>query len=52
MQAPTQHHFQLLKRARRYVKGTVDLGMRIRSVSSGNLYAFADVDWGGCPLTR
>ena len=52
MHAPSNANFRELKRVLRYVKGTVDLGMHIHSNSSSNLYAFANVDWACCPLTR
>ena len=52
MHAPSNSHFRLMKRVLRYLKGTIELGMRIHASSSSNLYAFVDADWAGCPLTR
>ncbi|KAK3000614.1 hypothetical protein RJ639_020822 [Escallonia herrerae] len=44
MHHPTQAAFQLMKRILRYVKGTTQLGLQIRSASSLDLYAFCDAD--------
>ncbi|KAK2991573.1 hypothetical protein RJ640_013833 [Escallonia rubra] len=52
MHRPTQAAFQLMKRILRYVKGTTQLGLQIRSASSLDLYAFYDADWAGCPSSR
>ncbi|KAK2972647.1 hypothetical protein RJ640_003025 [Escallonia rubra] len=52
MHRPTQAAFQLMKRILRYVKGTTQLGLQIRSASSLDLYAFCDADWAGCPFSR
>jgi hypothetical protein len=52
MHAPTNAHYQMVKRILRYVKGTLSLGVRILRESSLDLYAFSDVDWVGCPTTR
>lgn len=52
MHAPTIAHFQMVKRILRYVRGTLDLHLFLRSRSSLDLFAFADADWAGCKLTR
>uniref|UniRef100_A0A2N9GS34 Reverse transcriptase Ty1/copia-type domain-containing protein n=1 Tax=Fagus sylvatica TaxID=28930 RepID=A0A2N9GS34_FAGSY len=52
MHAPTNAHYQMVKRILRYVKGTLSLGVRILRESSLDLYAFSDADWAGCPTTR
>ena len=51
MQEPYSSHFQGVKRILRYIKGTMDYGLRVLSQSSLNLYVFSDADWAGCPLT-
>jgi hypothetical protein len=52
MHAPTNEHFQMVKRILRYVKGTRSLGVRILRHSSLDLFAFSDADWAGCPITQ
>uniref|UniRef100_A0A2N9H082 Uncharacterized protein n=1 Tax=Fagus sylvatica TaxID=28930 RepID=A0A2N9H082_FAGSY len=52
MHAPTNEHFQMVKRILRYVKGTLSLGVRILRHSSLDLFAFSDADWAGCLVTR
>ncbi|XP_030446065.2 uncharacterized mitochondrial protein AtMg00810-like [Syzygium oleosum] len=52
MQQPTVGDFHKLKRVLRYVKGTIHLGIFIRSHSSVTLYGFSDADWAGCVDTR
>ncbi|KAK2982256.1 hypothetical protein RJ640_016386 [Escallonia rubra] len=42
----------LMKRILRFVKGTTQVGLQIRSASSLDLYAFCDADWAGCPSSR
>ena len=42
----------MVKRILRYVKGTVSLGVRILFHSRLDLFAFSNVDWAGCPITR
>ncbi|XP_060202913.1 uncharacterized mitochondrial protein AtMg00810-like [Lycium barbarum] len=49
---PNSVHLQAVKRMVRYVKGTIDHGLRIISHSSFRLYGFSDVDWAGCTITR
>ncbi|XP_019260709.1 PREDICTED: uncharacterized protein LOC109238682 [Nicotiana attenuata] len=49
---PNSMHLQAIKRILRYVKGTIDHGLRIISQSSFRLYGFSDVDWAGCAITR
>ncbi|XP_058191984.1 uncharacterized mitochondrial protein AtMg00810-like [Rhododendron vialii] len=44
MHAPTEFHFQLVKRILRYVHGTLDQGLRLLSSKSLELYAFSDAD--------
>ncbi|KAJ0727195.1 putative RNA-directed DNA polymerase [Helianthus annuus] len=64
MHAPTENHWTAVKRILRYLKGTTDLGLRIRHDSGSILHAFTDVhwtnsvqaysdsDWAGCPVDR
>ncbi|XP_031102077.1 uncharacterized protein LOC116005983, partial [Ipomoea triloba] len=52
MHAPTTAHWEQLKRVLRYVKCTMSLGLRLRKSSSGELHAFSDSDWAGCPTDR
>lgn len=52
IEIPTVGHFEAVKRILRYLAGTVDVGFRILSCSTLNLYAFSNADWAGCPITR
>ncbi|KAJ0581064.1 putative RNA-directed DNA polymerase [Helianthus annuus] len=68
MHAPTENHWTAVKRILRYLKGTTDLGLRIRHNSGSLLHAFTDADWNssisssvqaysdsdwaGCPIDR
>ncbi|XP_020262193.1 uncharacterized protein LOC109838136 [Asparagus officinalis] len=52
MQAPTNAHYQMVKRILRYVKGSLSHGMRILAHSTLDLYEFSDADWAGCKETR
>ncbi|XP_060176184.1 uncharacterized mitochondrial protein AtMg00810-like [Lycium barbarum] len=52
MQNPNSVHLQAVKRIMRYVKGTIDHGLRIISHSSFRIYGFSDADWAGCALTK
>ncbi|XP_020532438.2 uncharacterized mitochondrial protein AtMg00810-like [Jatropha curcas] len=47
MHAPTQNHFQALKRVMRYLKGTIYYGLFLRRHSAHKLTTFSDSDWGG-----
>lgn len=51
MQAPTDEHFQAVKRILRYVKGTLQFGLRILARSPLSLYGFSYGDWRGCART-
>ncbi|KAK2986127.1 hypothetical protein RJ640_024676 [Escallonia rubra] len=48
----SDYAFLLVKRILRYIRGTLDYGIRLLARSTFDLYAFSDADWGGCPLTR
>ncbi|XP_019199896.1 PREDICTED: uncharacterized protein LOC109193509 [Ipomoea nil] len=52
MQSPTTTDWSLMKRVLRYVKGTLGLGLRIRSSLSSAVHAFSDSDWAGNPDDR
>ncbi|XP_031282077.1 uncharacterized protein LOC116140606 [Pistacia vera] len=52
MHAPTEDHFNALKRILRYVKGTVHHGLQLHRTSSCELLAYSDADWAGCLDTR
>ncbi|XP_043694021.1 uncharacterized mitochondrial protein AtMg00810-like [Telopea speciosissima] len=52
MHAPSMAHFGMVKRILRYVRGTLDQGLRIVRNSTMDLYAFSNSDWAGCYLIR
>ncbi|CAH9112472.1 unnamed protein product [Cuscuta epithymum] len=47
MHAPTETHWQGVKRILRYLKGTLDHGLFLRRSSPLTLSVFSDSDWGG-----
>ncbi|CAN1348021.1 Retrovirus-related Pol polyprotein from transposon RE2 [Linum perenne] len=52
MHAPTDTDWHRLKRALRYLRGTAEHGLYIRSSSSHILQGFSDADWGGDSADR
>lgn len=52
MQNPNIINLQEVKTILRYVKETIDHGLRIISQSSFKLYGFSDADYAGCATTR
>ncbi|XP_019154619.1 PREDICTED: uncharacterized protein LOC109151156 [Ipomoea nil] len=44
MHAPTNDNLALLKRVLRYVKGTIDHGLRLAASSSDDIHAYSDSD--------
>lgn len=52
MHDPRESHLTALKRILRYVRGTMELGLHIRTSSSHDLVAYSDADWARCPDTR
>ncbi|XP_071925747.1 secreted RxLR effector protein 161-like [Coffea arabica] len=48
MHCASEIHFQAAKRILRYVKGTVDYGIRFSQVKNFNFHGFSDSDWAGC----
>jgi hypothetical protein len=51
MHAPTDTHFQLIKRIVRYIRGTSSYGLQLHRDSSHDLVAYPDMDWACCPDT-
>ena len=45
---PTEDHWEAVKRILRYVKGTLDMGLRIRKSRFTGVSIFTDADWAGC----
>ncbi|GKA17967.1 retrotransposon protein, putative, ty1-copia subclass [Tanacetum coccineum] len=45
---PTNIHWEAVKRILRYIKGTINTGLRIRKSNSTLLSVFTDADWAGC----
>ncbi|XP_066319578.1 uncharacterized mitochondrial protein AtMg00810-like [Miscanthus floridulus] len=52
MHKPRAAHWNLVKRILRYLRGTIDHGLRISVSSTTDLKAYSDADWAGCPDTR
>ncbi|XP_019200282.1 PREDICTED: uncharacterized protein LOC109193910 [Ipomoea nil] len=52
MHSPTTDHWALVKRVLRYIKGTLNYGLRLSPSSSTTIHAFSDSDWAGCPIDR
>ncbi|GJT76906.1 ribonuclease H-like domain-containing protein [Tanacetum coccineum] len=52
MHDPRKPHFAALKRVKRYVKGTLDLGFHVYASATTSLMGYTDADWAGCPSTR
>jgi histone deacetylase 1/2 len=44
---PTDQHWEAVKRILRYVKGTLDTGLRIRKSNLTGVSIFTDADWAG-----
>ncbi|KAH9656592.1 retrovirus-related pol polyprotein from transposon RE1 [Citrus sinensis] len=51
-QQPTKANLQAVKRILRYLKGTLNFGLRYLKQSSLTLYGFSYSDRASCPLTR
>jgi histone deacetylase 1/2 len=52
MHAPHDIHVAMLKRVLRYIKGTPQIGIQLRAMTSPTLTAYSDADWLGCPDIR
>ena len=48
MHCASEIHFQGAKRILRYVKGTVDYGIKFSQVKNFRLHGYSDSDWAGC----
>jgi hypothetical protein len=48
LHCPTTVHLIAVKRILRFVKGTIDMGLKIVKSSSNLVSGFSDVDWAGC----
>ncbi|KAM0014531.1 putative RNA-directed DNA polymerase [Helianthus debilis subsp. tardiflorus] len=46
MHSPREPHFAFLERILQYIKGTLDLGLRLSATPSASLTAYSDADWG------
>ncbi|WVZ49453.1 LOW QUALITY PROTEIN: hypothetical protein U9M48_000815 [Paspalum notatum var. saurae] len=49
---PTDAHWAAVKRILRYIKGTLDQGLKVQKSANSTLIAFSDADWAGCPDDR
>ena len=47
MHCASEIHFQATKRVIRYVKGTMDYGIKFSQVQSFNFHGFSNSDWAG-----
>ncbi|XP_017980993.1 PREDICTED: uncharacterized mitochondrial protein AtMg00240-like [Theobroma cacao] len=47
MQTPSLLHFKVANRILRYIKGTVEVGLKYRKRDTGELQGFSDSDWAG-----
>ncbi|XP_013607701.1 PREDICTED: uncharacterized mitochondrial protein AtMg00810-like [Brassica oleracea var. oleracea] len=52
MHMPSQSDFSLLKRILHYVKGSLEMGIRIKANIDSTLECYSDSDWAGCRDTR
>ncbi|XP_052621627.1 uncharacterized mitochondrial protein AtMg00810-like [Lactuca sativa] len=52
LHAPTDAHFQSVKRILRYVKGTISYGLIFRKPQINNILGYSDADWARCLETR
>jgi hypothetical protein len=52
MHTPHEPNLTALKRILRYLCGTLDYGLLLRSSSTSELVVYTDADWAGCPDTR
>ena len=48
MHCASEIHFQAAKRILRYVKGTIDYGIKFNQVKNFHLHGYSDSDWAGC----
>ncbi|XP_019156720.1 PREDICTED: uncharacterized protein LOC109153270 [Ipomoea nil] len=52
MHSPTDDHWVMVKRVLRYIKGTLNYGLRLSPSASSDIHAYSDSDWAGCPVDR
>nr|AAP53968.1 retrotransposon protein, putative, Ty1-copia subclass [Oryza sativa Japonica Group] len=52
LHSPTTVHWSAVKRILRYIKGTVEFGLRFGKSDSMLISAFSDADWAGCSDDR
>jgi hypothetical protein len=52
MQAMRESHLTSLKWIMRYLRGSIDYGLLLRSSPTSELVGYIDADWAGCPDTR
>ncbi|XP_052169207.1 uncharacterized mitochondrial protein AtMg00810-like [Oryza glaberrima] len=52
LHSPTTVHWSAVKRILRYIKGTVEFGLRFGKYDSMLISAFSDADWAGCSDDR
>jgi Reverse transcriptase (RNA-dependent DNA polymerase) len=52
MHKPTIQHWAAVKRILRYLKGSINHGLTIRSSTDLSLHGFSDSDWARCPDDR
>ncbi|KAJ3705686.1 hypothetical protein LUZ61_009391 [Rhynchospora tenuis] len=52
MSAPTDLHWQAVKRVLRYLKGTIHHGLHLQASPNLCINAYTDADWAGCPDER
>uniref|UniRef100_A0A3Q7GTF6 Reverse transcriptase Ty1/copia-type domain-containing protein n=1 Tax=Solanum lycopersicum TaxID=4081 RepID=A0A3Q7GTF6_SOLLC len=51
MKAPSDLHWKFVKYVLRYLRGTVQLGLRITSIEEFNLHVYSNLDWVRISLT-
>nr|GEV65344.1 ribonuclease H-like domain-containing protein [Tanacetum cinerariifolium] len=52
MHDPREPYHHALKRILRYVRGTLDHGLKLHAFSMNQLVGYIDADWEGCPVTH
>ena len=52
LHAPRDSHWSAVKRILRYVRHTGSYGLHLQPARSGQISAFSDADWAGCPDDR
>ncbi|XP_019157590.1 PREDICTED: uncharacterized protein LOC109154206 [Ipomoea nil] len=52
MHSPSTDHWAMVKRVLRYIKGTLDYGLRLSSSPTASFHAYSDSDWAGCSIDR